>query len=58
MKKPEVTIDKESWQAGYDAGMRGEPNQPQGVDVLSWHNGYIEGSAVTDKPKPQDIKKC
>jgi len=54
MKQPKIRMDKESWQKGFDAGQRGEPNQPpEGVDVLSWHSGYIEGQAERP-PTPKD----
>lgn len=50
MKQPKVRIDKESWEKGYDAGRRGEPNlPPRGVEALSWHSGYIEGEAEFER---------
>ena len=54
MKRPKIRMDKESWQKGFDAGRRGEPDLPlPGVDVLSWHSGYIEGQAE-QSPSPKD----
>ena len=48
MKRFKVSIDKESWQKGYDTGKRREPDMvPENVEVLSWHSGYIEGKALT-----------
>ncbi len=54
MKKPKIPMDKESWQKGFDAGQRREANiLPEGVEVLSWHSGYIEGQAKR-LPAPKD----
>ena len=41
-----VNQDKESWEAGYDAGRcRESSTPPEGVEVLGWYSGYIEGKA-------------
>lgn len=54
MKKPKIRIDKESWEKGFDAGQRREKNpQPEGVEVLSWFSGYIEGQAE-QPPTPKE----
>lgn len=42
-----VVLEKKSWEAGYDAGCRRDSsNPPEGVEVLSWSSGYIEGKAI------------
>lgn len=41
-----VTIDKDSWQAGWEAGYAGKPNScPTSMDSYSWSSGYVEGKA-------------
>jgi hypothetical protein len=47
MKKPVVTLDAESWSAGYKAGHAGDSHDapPSVVDGLAWSSGYIEGQA-------------
>ncbi|MDD4274266.1 MAG: hypothetical protein PHG14_11130 [Desulfobacter postgatei] len=41
------SISTQDWQAGFNAGQQGRPNQPpQGADGLSWSSGYIEGKAA------------
>ena len=58
MKQPKISIDKESWQKGYETGKRREPNWvPEGVEVLSWHRGYIEGSAVNSEKSLTDTEE-
>ena len=46
-KSPAVTLDAESWAAGYKAGHAGEPTDapPLGVDSWAWISGVIEGQA-------------
>lgn len=52
-----MSLNKEDWQAGYDAGRRRERNQPPaGVEVLSWSSGYIEGKAAPAAPAPPDTE--
>jgi len=54
MKQPKIRMDKESWQKGFDAGQRGEPNlPPEEVETLSYHSGYIEGQ-TEQSPTPKD----
>jgi ribosome modulation factor len=49
-QKFKIEIEKESWQAGYDAGLNGEPNEPaKETEALSWFSGYIEGDAERQK---------
>lgn len=44
------TLNPESWQAGYDAGLQGLPKScPENMDHLSWLSGYIEGKAKGGK---------
>ena len=47
LKKPAVTLDAESWAAGYKAGHAGDsPGAPSSVvDGLAWSSGFIEGQA-------------
>ena len=46
-KPPAIRHDAESWEAGYKAGHSGKPagTAPEGVDVLAWISGVIEGQA-------------
>lgn len=45
-----VTQDKESWEAGYQAGLKGNPRVcPSGFDELSFWSGVIEGKAARRK---------
>jgi hypothetical protein len=40
-----MRIDKESWEAGYQAGLNGKEDRP-GDDIqdhLAWESGYQEG---------------
>jgi len=47
----ELKLTEEDWQAGFDAGRRREPDTPpQGVEVMSWISGYIEGKAQPWNP--------
>ena len=44
------SLTKADWQKGYDAGRAGKPNEvPEGVEVLSWYSGYIEGKAEAEQ---------
>jgi len=39
-------LNNNDWQKGYDAGRVSDPSTvPPGVEILSWHSGYIEGKA-------------
>jgi hypothetical protein len=42
-----VRYDRESYRAGYTAGLVGRPNiaPPEIVDSLAWYSGYVEGKA-------------
>lgn len=53
MKKPQIRIDKNSWEKGYQAGLNLDPDTPEGVEALSWYSGYIEGHATAKKIKKQ-----
>ncbi|MCC6709710.1 MAG: hypothetical protein IT492_19325 [Gammaproteobacteria bacterium] len=45
-KKPAVTLDKKSWDAGYQAGHAGDCSiVAPGCDGLAWSSGFIEGQA-------------
>lgn len=45
MKRPKIH-NKEDWQKGFDAGQKNASNlPPEGVEVLSWYSGYIEGKS-------------
>ncbi len=48
-----VKQDEESWDAGYKAGLAGEPTDqpPKGVDRLSWYSGVIEGQAHRNRDR-------
>ena len=41
-----MKVDKDSWQKGYEAGLRQQESQPENVEVLSWHAGLLEGQAA------------
>lgn len=42
-----VHLKKEDWKAGYLSGQRRQSSTPpEGVEVLSWSSGYIEGKAA------------
>jgi ribosome modulation factor len=46
-----VQQDREAWQAGYDAGARGEraskcPYPARTAEAFSWRSGFIEGKAA------------
>ena len=57
MKRPKIH-DKESFQKGFNAGQRQEQNpQPEDVEILSWHLGYIEGKAEAEKNVTSPTKK-
>jgi hypothetical protein len=47
MKKPAVTLNAESWAAGYKAGHAGDSSVAPSsvVDGLAWASGFIEGQA-------------
>jgi len=52
--RPKIRMDKDHWHQGFDAGRSGEPDLlPPGVDVLSWHSGYIKGQG-DGPPPPKD----
>jgi len=46
-RSPDVTLDAESWSAGYKAGHAGALHDapPSVVDGLAWSSGFIEGQA-------------
>lgn len=47
-----VKQDKKAWEAGFNAGLRGEQSTPpEGVEVLGWSSGYIEGKAAAEKTR-------
>ena len=44
---PACPIDRAAWQAGFDAGQRGDHRPPPpGVDGYSFYSGRIEGDAA------------
>ena len=44
---PACPIDRAAWQAGFDAGQRGDHRPPPpGVDGYSLYSGRIEGDAA------------
>jgi hypothetical protein len=47
-QRPRVTQDPVSWQAGYNAGMSGGPEDcpPEVPDRLAYAAGYVEGKAA------------
>ena len=53
MKKPQVRIDKNSWEKSCQAGLNMDPATPGGVEVLSWYSGYIEGQAAAKEIEKQ-----
>jgi hypothetical protein len=47
MTNQTCTISTTDWNAGFNAGHQGRPNQPpRGADSLAWISGYIEGKAA------------
>jgi hypothetical protein len=42
---PSVTIDKKSWEAGFDDAFRGVRSNPGSCDRLSYFSGRVEGEA-------------
>jgi hypothetical protein len=49
MKKKQRWLDKESWEKGYQAGLNMNQEIPKGIEILSWHSGYIEGQTAAKK---------
>jgi len=50
-KSPTVQIDAASRDAGYTAGLAGQP--PDGLDEFAYFSGIIEGKADRSKPAEQ-----
>ena len=43
-----MKIDKKSWQEGYEAGLRQQESEPENIEVLSLHAGFLEGQAEAE----------
>ena len=54
MKKKQRRLDKESWEKGYQAGLNMNHEIPKGIEILSWHSGYIEGQTAAKKRKTDE----
>ncbi|NDY73503.1 hypothetical protein DO021_17650 [Desulfobacter hydrogenophilus] len=61
MKKTQLRLNKESWEKGYQDGLNMNQEIPKGIEILSWHFGYIEGQTAAKEKrlhqgKDQEIK--
>lgn len=56
-RAPALSQDRDSWMAGYRAGLTGSKQPaPWEVDGLSWFSGKIEGMAHIKNPPPVTLE--